>query len=86
MVVEFTRKGLCEEVIDTGEKRREGLAGSGRRGNQNISPRLNGRPSLNLDISRLTNVRLKPLSDNRMEAGERHRRHFSMHGEDALRG
>ena len=50
MVIEFTREGSCEEVIDTGEKSGEGLAGTGRRGNQNISPRLNGWPSLNLKI------------------------------------
>jgi hypothetical protein len=52
MVIEFTREGSCEEVIDTGEKSGERLAGTGRRGNQNILPRLNGRPSLNLDIGR----------------------------------
>jgi hypothetical protein len=50
MVTEFTGKGLCEEVIDTGEKSGERLTGTSRRGNQNISPRLNGRPSLNLKI------------------------------------
>ena len=50
MVIEFTREGSCEEVIDTGEKSGEGLAGTGRRGNQNILPRLNGRPGLNLNI------------------------------------
>ncbi len=50
MVVEFTRKGLFEEMIDAGEKGGECLAGTGRRGNQNISPRLNSRPSLSLDI------------------------------------
>jgi hypothetical protein len=50
MVIEFTRKGLFEEPIDAGEKSGERLTGAGRRSNQNISPRLNGRPSLNLNI------------------------------------
>ena len=56
MVIEFTREGLLEEVIDAGEKGGERLAGTGRRSNQNISPRLNGRPSLNLDIGRGTRL------------------------------
>jgi len=38
MVIEFTRKGLFEEVIDAGEKGGERFAGTGRRGDQNISP------------------------------------------------
>ena len=50
MVVEFTRESLLEEVIDTGEKGGERLAGTSRRSNQNISSRLNGRPSLNLYV------------------------------------
>jgi hypothetical protein len=40
MLIEFTREGLFEEAIDTGEKGGEGLAGAGRRGNENVSPRL----------------------------------------------
>jgi hypothetical protein len=72
MVIEFTRQGLFEEVIDAGEKGGERLAGTGRRGNQNISPRLNGRPSLNLDIGGLANLPVKPFSDDGMESGERH--------------
>lgn len=53
VVVEFTREGLFEEMIDAGEKGGENLTGAGRRGNQNISPRLNGQPSLSLDIGGL---------------------------------
>src|ERR1700686_3125759 len=34
MVIEFTRKGLLEELIDTREKGGERLAGTSRRGNQ----------------------------------------------------
>ena len=37
IVSNLTCNGLCEEVIDTGEKGREGLAGAGRRCDQNIS-------------------------------------------------
>ena len=72
MVVEFTRKGLFEEVVDAGEKGRERLAGTGRRSNQNISPRLNGRPSLNLNISGLTNLPVKPFGNERMKSREGH--------------
>jgi hypothetical protein len=50
MVIEFPRKGLFEEAIDAGEKGSERLPGTGRRGNENICPRLNDRPRLNLDI------------------------------------
>ena len=50
MVIEFTREGLLEKVINAGEKGSECLAGAGRRGNQNIYPRLNDRPSLTLHI------------------------------------
>ena len=72
MVIEFTRKGLFEEVIDAGEKGSERLAGTGRRSNQNISPRLNSRPSLNLDVSGLANLRVKPFGDERMKSREGH--------------
>jgi len=72
MVLEFTCKGLLEEVIDTGEKSGERLTGAGRRGNQNISPRLNSRPSLNLDVSGLANLRVKPFGDERMKSREGH--------------
>ena len=72
MVIEFTRKGVFEEVIDAGEKGGERLAGAGRRCDQNISPRLNGRPSLNLDIGWNPDRGLKPFSNERMEARERH--------------
>jgi hypothetical protein len=59
-------------VIDAGEKGGERLAGAGRRGNQNISPRLNGRPSLNLDIGGLANLCVKPFGDKRMKSREGH--------------
>ena len=57
MVVEFTRQGLFEEMIDAGEKGGERFTGPGRRGNQNISPRMNRRPSLSLDIDGLPTAR-----------------------------
>jgi hypothetical protein len=63
---------LFEEVIDAGEKSSERLTGTGRRGNQNISPRLNGRPSLNLYIGGCADIRAKPLSDERMKSGKGH--------------
>jgi len=72
VVVEFTRKGLLDEAIDAGEKGGECLAGSGRRSNQNISSRLNGRPSLNLNIGGCTDRRIKSFSDERMESREEH--------------
>ena len=72
MVVKFTRQGLLEEVIDTGEKGGEGLTGPGRRGDQHIATGLNGRPSLHLHIGRSTDARTKPVSDERVESGERH--------------
>jgi hypothetical protein len=50
LVIKLTREGLLEEVIDAGEKGREGLAGTSRCSNQNIGARLNGRPSPGLDI------------------------------------
>ena len=72
MVIEFTREGLFEEVIDAGKKGGERLTGPSRRSNQNISPRLNGRPSLSLDVSGLTDLRTKPFSNERMESREGH--------------
>ena len=72
MVVEFAGKGLLEEVIDAGEKGGEGLAGASRRSNENISPRLNGRPSLHLDIGGLTNLPVKPFGDERVKSREGH--------------
>jgi hypothetical protein len=72
MIVEFTRKRLFEEVIDTGEKGCERLTRTGRRGNQNISARLNGRPGLNLDIGGLANLLVKPFGNERMESREGH--------------
>src|SRR3954454_11043173 len=50
VVVELTRKGLLEKLIDAGKKGGECLAGASRRGNENVTPRLNSRPSLHLDI------------------------------------
>jgi hypothetical protein len=38
MIVEITREGLFEEVVDAGEKGGERLAGTGRSGNQRINP------------------------------------------------
>ena len=52
IVSNLTCNGLCEETVDTGEKGLERLAGTSQRGNENISPRLNGLPSLDLDIGR----------------------------------
>ena len=49
--------------IDVGEKSSERLAETSRRGAQRIRSGVNRRPRLNLDISRLANVRLKPLGD-----------------------
>src|SRR5437899_1225974 len=72
MVVEFTREGLFEEPIDAGEKGGERLAGAGRRGNQNICPRLNNRPSLSLNISKLANLPVKPFGNERMKERKRH--------------
>ena len=72
MVIEFTREGLLEEVIDAGKKGGEGLAGASWRSNQNISPRLNDRPSQNLDISRGADRRFKPFSDEGMKSREGH--------------
>jgi hypothetical protein len=72
MVIELTRKGLFEEMIDAGEKGGECLTGTGRRGNQNICPRLNNRPSLSLDIGGGTDRRFKPFSDERMKSRKRH--------------
>ena len=72
MIVEITRKGLFEEMIDAGEKGGERLAGAGRRGNQYISARLNGRPSLNLDIGGDADVRMEPLGNEGMKSGGGH--------------
>ncbi len=72
MVIEFTCKGLFEESIDAREKGGECLAGAGRRSNQYISPRLNGRPCLLLDIGRLANLRVKPFCDQRVKSEEGH--------------
>ena len=60
------------EVIDAGEKGGECLAGTGRRSNENVSSRLNGMPSLNLNIGWSTDGRQKPFSDKRMELGKQH--------------
>ena len=57
-----------EETVEAGVKHRKRLAGAGRRGNQDISTRLNGRPSLRLDIHGLANLPVKPFSNERMEA------------------
>src|SRR5262245_53412899 len=72
MVVEFTRESLLEKSIDTSEKGCERFAGTGRRGNENVAPRLNGRPSLNLDIGGLTNLLAKPFGNERMKLREGH--------------
>ncbi len=50
LVVEFTLKGVFEKPIDAGEKGGEGLAGTGRRGDESIRPGLDGRPGLNLYV------------------------------------
>jgi hypothetical protein len=72
MVIEFAGQRLPEKVIDAGEKGGERLAGAGRRGNQDINPRLNGRPSLNLNIGGLANPCVKPFGDERMKSSEGH--------------
>jgi hypothetical protein len=63
---------LFEEMIDAGKKGGKRLARPGRCGNQNISPRLNGRPSLNLDIGRCADLRVKPFGDKWMKSREGH--------------
>ncbi|TKS57815.1 MAG: hypothetical protein EWM73_03715 [Nitrospira sp.] len=72
MIVKFTREGLLEEVVDAGEKGGKRLTGTGRRGNQNISPRLNGRPSLLLHIGGCADVRAEPFGNERMKSREGH--------------
>ena len=72
VVSNLTCNGLCEEVIDTGEKGGERLTGTGRRSNQNISPRLNSLPSLSLDIGRCANLPIKPFGDEGVKERERH--------------
>ena len=84
MVIEFTRKGLFEEVIDAGEKGGERLAGAGRRSNENISPRLNSRPSLRLDIGRVADCRIKPFGNERVKSREGMARDRTTPPEEAL--
>jgi len=72
MVIEFTCKGLLEEVIDAEEKSGEGFTGAGWRGNQRIGARLNRRPSLNLDIGWGTDCRREPFGDERMKLRDGH--------------
>lgn len=72
VVVQFTRKGLVEELIDAGEKGGKRLTGTGRSSNQNVSPRLNSRPSMSLNISGLTNLPVKPFGDEGVKERERH--------------
>src|SRR5688572_18593752 len=72
MVIELSRERLLEEMIDAREKRGKRLPGTGRRGNQNIPPRLDSGPGLNLDVSRSPDYRPKPLGDERMKSGKWH--------------
>ena len=59
-----------EETVEAGVKHRKRLAGAGRRGNQDISTRLNGGPSLHLNVGRGADRRRKPFGNERMEASE----------------
>ncbi len=72
VIVEFAAEGPVEEVIDAGEKRRERLAGTGRRGDQGIRSGLNRRPGLGLNIGRNADRGPKPFGNEGMKPGERH--------------
>ena len=72
VVIEFSIESLFEELIDAGEKGREGLAGASRCGNQRIRSGLDRRPGLLLHLGWSTNLRSKPLSNERMKSRERH--------------
>ena len=78
MIIEFAGEGLVEEAIDAGQKSHKGPTGTSRRGDQHIRSRLNHQLRLIPHVNRLSNVRLKPPGNERVEAGERHRPYLSM--------
>ena len=60
----------AHELVDPGQKRRQRLAGAGRRGEQHIAPRANRRPAGKLGVGGRLKARAEPLRHERVEVGE----------------
>lgn len=72
MVAELTGESLLEKTIDTGKKGGERFPRSGRRCDQRIRSGLNGVPCLDLYLSGLADVGLKPVGNERVKTGKYH--------------
>src|ERR1700741_1389112 len=66
------RERLLEEIGERGEKRRQRLAGTGRRGDERVPPLADRFPSSLLRDRRLPEGFGKPEPDCRMKAGKGH--------------
>ncbi|MBV6412664.1 MAG: hypothetical protein OMOMHJEC_00447 [Xanthomonadales bacterium] len=71
-VVEGARKRLAREAIECVQEGGEGLAGTGRRGDQRVPALRDGRPGGGLRRGRRVESLREPARDGGMEGGERH--------------
>ena len=71
LVPQHAVKPLAHQIVDRRHEGSQGLAGTGRGGNQHIAPGLNGRPCLRLGGSRPAEATLEPDGDGRMEQRRR---------------
>jgi len=68
----FVRRRLTEQIVERDEKRRQGLARAGRRGDERVPAVANRRPSLILRGSRRAEGVREPRADDGMEVIEGH--------------
>ena len=71
-VGKFPVQALPYQPVNTGEKRRQRLAGAGGGRDQRVTALGDGRPALGLGLGRLPESLLKPLADHGMELGSWH--------------
>ena len=79
LVLKIAGEGFSDQRVDTGEKRRQRLARSGRRGNQRAAAREDLRPAESLRFSRCFEFADEPFANDRMGPAERVRRRRRQH-------
>src|SRR5439155_7443244 len=72
LIPQLTGERQSEQPVQTGEECRQRLSRSGRRRDESILARLNGRPAEALRLRRLAETTLKPSANQRMKILKRH--------------
>ena len=72
LVPQCSLEALSQQPVDRGEKRGEGLAGAGGRGDQNVAARIDRGPGTPLRLGRLGERALEPALHGGVKRGQGH--------------